>query len=360
MLAALLLLRTGPPEEAQEAGAPERAAPVFPGDTWKPRPPEAFGWDPAALRALERALGFASAGCVVRDGYLVRAWDRGWARRLWPPARRRGWASATKPYISTLLLFAVHERRIPRLEHPVVEAGWPLREADRDMTLHQLVNMTSGYGLPEAPGEAFAYNDYGVSLLFRTTIEHVFGVAPDDLEAVEKVLLDPARLGALRFEGNRVFRLRHGLPRLDQDPCDVARFGLFVKRQGRWGDEQLLPVELLRKAIRPAVPDSLPRTAGGPVDDYLRVGTAGGGHDQTALGPGVYGFQWWFNVDGRLWPDVPRDAFQTNGHWNRHALTIIPSLGLVVAWREASALASSPDAFHVDMNEALKLLMPSH
>jgi hypothetical protein len=90
------------------------------------------------------------------------------------------------------------------------------------------------------------------------------------------------------------------------------------------------------------------------------VGTAGGGHDQTALGPGVYGFQWWFNVDGRLWPDVPRDAFQTNGHWNRHALTIIPSLGLVVAWREASALASSPDAFHVDMNEALKLLMPSH
>lgn len=227
------------------------------------------------------------------------------------------------------------------------------------MTLRQLANMTSGYGLPERPGEAWAYSDYGVALLFRTTLEHVFGVSSDDVGAVEALLTQPDRLGPLQFEREGFLRLRQGLPRLDKSPCDLARFGLFVKREGRWRERQLLPPELVREAIRPAVPDSLPRTAASEVDDYLGVGSAGGGHDQTPVGPGVYGSQWWFNADGRLWPDVPHDAFQANGHWNRHALTIVPSLGLVVAWREASALATAPEIAHVGMNDALRLALPA-
>jgi len=121
----------------------------------------------------------------------------------------------------------------------------------------------------------------------------------------------------------------------------------------------VLDEELLDELLRPSVSEETKRTFGGDPDDYLGIGTAGGGNDATTHGPGVFGSFWWFNENRELWPDVPADAFQANGHWNRHALTVIPSLDLVVAWRASSALAAGPDNFPELMNEALGLLVES-
>jgi CubicO group peptidase (beta-lactamase class C family) len=332
----------------------DAAEPVFPGETWESQHPASLGLDPEKLSEFRRTVGRGSYGCVVRGGYVVERWD------TWVPpvlASWRGWASASKPFVGALALFAIQEGRLSGLDAPVETFGWNLRDEDRGMTVRHLVDMTSGYSLPEGPGERYAYNDYGTKLFVLSLVERLYGLAPDDAEAVEELLLDPERLGPLQFEDRPFISVRQGAPRLNMSPCDYARFGLLLLNQGNWAGQQVLREDLVQAFLRPGVPPSLRRTVGGASDDYLQVGTAGGGNDLTAIGPGVYGYFWWFNVDGQLWPDVPHGAFQGNGHRNRHSLTVIPELDIVVAWRESRALASDGDAFHVEMNRALKLLV---
>jgi hypothetical protein len=111
--------------------------------------------------------------------------------------------------------------------------------------------------------------------------------------------------------------------------------------------------------MRPDVPGDLPRTTRDGTD-YLGVGTHGGGNDQTEHGPGIYGFNWWFNAPAGsgaalTWPDAPPDTFQANGHWNREVVTVIPSLGLVVAARGNWGEFAPGDA-SATMNQNLALL----
>ena len=40
---------------------------------------------------------------------------------------------------------------------------------------------------------------------------------------------------------------------------------------------------------------------------------------------------WWFNTGKRIWPSLPEDSFQANGHWNKETVTVIPSMAMVVA-----------------------------
>ncbi len=90
---------------------------------------------------------------------------------------------------------------------------------------------------------------------------------------------------------------------------DLARVGLLMQRDGRWGEQQLLPkawVEFNRTAFAaaPALPgDSVP-----------------GGH-------------WWLNqaIAGadKPWADAPVDSFAALGHWGQ-ALYVLPSAGLVI------------------------------
>ena len=81
---------------------------------------------------------------------------------------------------------------------------------------------------------------------------------------------------------------------------DLARFGLLVSRNGRWGDKQIIPQWWCELATQPS---------------------------QT-LNP-EYGYSWWVNTTGTHWPKLPRDAFAMQGH-NTNKCYVIPSLDLVV------------------------------
>lgn len=90
---------------------------------------------------------------------------------------------------------------------------------------------------------------------------------------------------------------------------DLARIGLLMARDGRWGDRQLLPkawVDFNRQ----------------PFERYKA------GQDEA-----VPGGQWWLNreVQGapRPWPDAPADTFAALGHWGQ-ALFVMPEKHLVI------------------------------
>jgi hypothetical protein len=123
----------------------------------------------------------------------------------------------------------------------------------------------------------------------------------------------------------------------------------------------VLPLSLFDACVRPGVPADLPRTQG-KGGDYLKLGSYGGGTDQTPYGPGAYGFNFWFNrplVAERplIWPALPADVYQANGMWNRDTVTVIPSLQMVVAVRGAKLGPFELGKENGAANQNLKLIV---
>ena len=124
---------------AATGGAAAEAARTFPGRHWETRAPAQLGLQADGLDRLAEVLG--GRGCIVKDGYVVKAWG--------DQAKKKDWASSAKPVLSTLLLFAVQEKKISGVDAKIVDLGWPLSDKDRSMTFAHLANMTSGYARPE-------------------------------------------------------------------------------------------------------------------------------------------------------------------------------------------------------------------
>lgn len=295
---------------------------VFPKTSWTTRKPDDVGLNAEKLNAFTKAIG--GDGVVVRNGYLVKAWGRA--------DRRADWASSCKPVISTLLLFAVHEKTLKSVNDPVrpwLQKRWPekdLIEKDRSMTFRHLADMTSGYSRAEKPGTHWAYNDYAIKLYAHLMTE-----------VLEASLNDAAlaRLKPLDLQDGDLFGSRGGAG-VNTSPRDFARIGWWWLNRGNWNGKQLLPRKMLINYCQPDVPRKLPRTKK-PGRDYLKVGTHGGGTNQNFSGQGVYGLNWWFNAkmpNGEfLLPHLPKDAYCTIGHVGKEVMLIVPSWKLVVAAR---------------------------
>jgi len=319
----------------------------FPAAEWSVRRPPEVGMSANALDELAEVLG--GRGCVVRHGRVVKAWGS--------QSEKSDWLSSAKPVLSTLLFFAVHEGKVSGVDSLVGDWGWDLSAKDRTMTFRHLANMMSGYARPEPPGAAWAYNDYGIQLYQKTLFERVFA------EDAAVVANDPKRLGFLQLEDGLEFMPHTN--RLVASVRDFARIALFWLNRGNWNGTQLLPRSLFDRYMRPCVPEDLPHTAKAPTNDYLGIGTFGGGSDHfTNCGAGIYGFNWWFNGTGRLhpealtWPDAPPDTFMSIGAGGNCSV-MIPSLDLVLVSARGNwgdLIAGDPDCL---FNRHIRLLAGS-
>ncbi len=288
---------------------------IFPEKEWKKQPAQALCENPAALDQFTQAVG--GSGVIIKNGYLIKSWGN--------PAGRTMWASATKPVLSTLLLFAAQEGRLKI--NGKVKAFMPeLLGKDQAITFYQLANMTSGYARRESPGQAFAYNDYAVKLYHNSLLDRVF-----EARDPNQIILHASRLGPLQFQDGAVFEQvgNYGWF-VHTSPRDFARIGWFWLNKGKWKGEQILNKEFFDRYLKNQVAGSLPISKQ-QARDYLGIGTYGGNGNQSQFGPGYYGMNWWFNKGQRIWPSLPENTFQANGHWNKETITMIPSMALVVA-----------------------------
>jgi hypothetical protein len=116
--------------------------------------------------------------------------------------------------------------------------------------------------------------------------------------------MHPRRFGFLDLEDGLHFRPRNR--RLYASVRDFARIAWFWLNKGLWNGVQILPARYFEEYQQPQVPVELRHTASADTNDYLNIGTYGGGSDHfTEFGAGIYGFNWWFNRGGRLHPDRP-------------------------------------------------------
>lgn len=296
-----------------------RGETIFSGKSWQERKPAELGVDPAKLDELATRLG--GRGCVVKDGYMVKTWG--------DQAQRADVLSSAKPMLSTLLFFAIEEGLVKSVDQPIAEFGWNLRPKDQGITFRHLGSMSSGYARPEGPGKAWAYNDFAINLYQQTLFDKVF--QGDPKTAAEH----PQRFGGLGLEDGLDFRKTNR--RISASVRDFARIAWFWLNRGKWGEQALLPKRVFDEHMKPQTPKDLPLTKQAETDDYLGIGTYGGGSDHfTKCGPGVYGFNWWFNETGgahpktRTWPDAPADTVMSIGARGNNS-AMFPSLGLVLA-----------------------------
>lgn len=301
-----------------------------PGTHWQMRTPEEVGLARAKLDALRDLVG--GRGCVVRKGYLTYTWG--------DVTEICDVASAVKPVITMLMLMAVQNGRIKSVDSFITQFEPRLRGLnggkDAGITWRHLASQTSGYGLVERPGEAWAYNDYALALYYDTLMDKVYQQPGDmvlkECMAVPLRLEDPCTFDAFH-RGDR-----HG--RLAISVRDFARFGLWTLRGGKWAGKQLLRPALLKMSLNSPVRPYLPRTSGREAEMLPDQRTLGGGKDQTATGPGFYSFNWWLNrtdsAGRRLYRYAPPDIYLASGHGGIRDLWVIPSLDMVVSWNDAN------------------------
>jgi len=329
------------------ATSPERAAlaeTIFPGAGWSQASPDGFKVDGAMLDALAEKLG--GRGCVVKNGFVVKQWG--------DQSEIGDWFSSAKPVLSTLLFFAVEEGPVKSVDQPIADFGWDLKPRHRGITFRHLGAMSSGYARPEGAGEAWAYNDFAIQLYQKTLFEKVFS-APG-----KEVAEAPQRLGALGFRDGLHFNKKH---RLKASVRDFARIVWLWCQKGNWDGRQLLPRRYFEDTMHPQTPKNLPDTEhNGTDDDYLGIGSYGGGSDHFSdAGPGIYGFNWWFNDTGRLhpdaltWPDAPPDTVMSLGA-RGNSTAFIPSLNVALVCAEGDWGEVCGGDRHSKMNQVLRML----
>lgn len=302
---------------------------VFPAQRWERRPPEEVGLSRVKLEALARLVG--GRGCVARHGFMVWSWG--------DAARSSDVASAFKPLLSTLLLLAVQEGRLAGVDEPVAAFEPRLKSLndgkDAAITWRHLASQTSGYGLAEAPGQAYSYNDYALALYYDTLMDRVFKQPGTEV-------LKTRLAGPLQFEDDCTFNAfgpnnRPG--RLAMSVRDFARFGLLFLRDGQWRGRQVLQPESARLLLDSPIPADTPLTGGREAAMLPGQRSIGGTRNITPVGPGYYSFNWWLNrtnrAGQRLFADAPPDTIVASGHGGKRTLWIIPSLDLIVCWNDS-------------------------
>ncbi|HEU0038264.1 MAG TPA: serine hydrolase, partial [Verrucomicrobiae bacterium] len=326
---------------------------VFPGAKWETREPEQVGLSGAKLDALRELVG--GRGCVVRHGYMVYSWG--------DQTKSSDVASAFKPVLSTLLLMAVQERRLKSVDGLVTEFEPRLNTLnegkDARITWRHLASQTSGYGLAEAPGAAYSYNDFALALYYDTLTQKVFGTNGTDV--LRTRLAEP-----LQFEDTftfDAFRRPDRDGRLAVSVRDFARFGLLYLRNGQWRDKQLIKPEFHQMGINSPIAADTPLTSGREAEMLPGQRSVGGTRNITPVGPGYYSFNWWLNRTNksgqRLYVDAPPDTYVASGHGGKRTLWIIPSLDLIVCWNDSPIddHDASPGNPNTKCNQAARLMV---
>jgi CubicO group peptidase (beta-lactamase class C family) len=308
----------------------------FPGNEWAQAAPEDVGLDAQRLEDARRWMdehtderGYRFL--IVRDGYLAYERYQGIE-----PEQRLPIASAAKSVYSNVLGIEIAEGTIRSADAPVREVFPELMDVlpgegpkenryafpgNRDITYRQLISNTSGYMKPgESPGRFFHYQTYGMNILTHALAKahNLYDVDdPEGLPGFSQLVEDrlASHLGVDWAYALTNFDLQ-ARARIDifgyycqihTRARDLARLGWLWCNWGRWRDVQVVPEGWMRESVR--------------VNSDLIA------NSPEALW--AYGYGFWTNERGQLWPDLPREGFTASGAGG-HYISVFPSRKLVV------------------------------
>ncbi len=311
----------------------------LPGAVWPTATPTEVGLRAAGLEAFADHVG--GRGCVVRHGRMVYTWG--------DPTARGDVASAAKPVYAHFLFKAIEQGKIADVDARVSELEPRLTGKNAGITWHHLATQTSCYGVAEAPGTAFCYNDWQMALLWDLLFGRVWGAAYD---TVDRTVLEPLLSGPLGCQDHptlMAFGTGNRPGRLAISPRDFARFGLLYQQGGVFDGQRLLRADLARRAVSEPLRNELPQSSGEPVPmlpGQRSIGSTRVPDNQTDH-LGSYSWLWWTNgidrAGQRHWPSAPADTYGCYGHSGRRAMVVLPGLALIVSWNDSTVTSRAAE-----------------
>ncbi len=222
--------------------------------------------------------------------------------------------SVTKSIASLGIGMLIDDGAIPGLETPV--AHWFPEWTDERgaITLEHLLTHSSGLAAPDTaeiyassdfvrlaldapvvapPGERWVYNNSASNLV--TAIGSAAAGQPFD-EYLDERLWGPMGLGPREWSRDEAGNT-HGLAGLKLSAEDLYAVGLLMLREGRWGEQQLISPEWIRRCTEPSARSE------------------------------VYGLQWWLLPDGL--------GFRADG-WLGQYLVVLPEYELIAVRQRRS------------------------
>lgn len=285
--------------------------------------PEELGWSTDSLKAARQFSETldTAAVMIVQDGIVVEQWG--------PTALPLMCHSVRKSLLSALYGPHVASGQIDldqTLKQLGIDDNEPsLTDTERQATIRDLLKARSGVYHPalyetaamaaakpprgsHAPGSFWYYNNWDFntagSIFENLTGRSVFEEFADRIAGP---------LGFEDFDRSRHTSYVtgndsvHSAYPFELSTRDLARFGMLFLRNGRWGEQQLVPAEWIAESTA----------------SYSDTGASGG-----------YGYMWWVAVDGRHFPGVtlPAGSYSARGNRGQY-LVVIPEWSLVVCHR---------------------------
>jgi len=297
-----------------------------PGETWqRATTPEQLGWSSeklAAARAYSEKIGSAAV-MIVDDGIVVDAWG--------DTTRKFAGHSMRKSLLSALIGIHVDEGHIDlskTLEELGIDDTEPsLTATEKQATIADLIKARSGIyhvALGEAtsmkanrperhshtPGTFWYYNNWDFNAL-GTIFEQETGTKI--FEEFDRRIAKPLQMEDFKASDcGYLTNNDYGTSKVSIHPYylfrmsarDLARFGLLFLREGRWQDQQIIPM------------------------DWVRESTA----THSEIGPNSgYAYMWWTGVKGGLFPNVQvkEHSFYASGYRGQRVI-VLPYRNLVI------------------------------
>ena len=299
--------------------------PIYPGRKWAKIAPESVGFASAGLAAAHARLAATpSTGliAVVGGRAIFEYGDTDTVSYV---------ASVRKSILS--MLYGIHVKRgeidlDATLASLGIDDRGGLTDAERQARVRDLLTARSGVFHPAAnegddlsrapargsqrPGKYFLYNNWDFNALGtifeQSTRRSIFDAFQRDIAA-------PIGLEEFRREDHRrggdSTKSIHLAYHFRLSVRDMARIGYLMLRNGRWGEQEIIPAQWVRESTRAitAVTDMNPR--------------------ERRNDPWGYGYLWWV-WDGANTPSAYRGAYMAGGAGGQY-IAVLPALDLVVA-----------------------------
>ena len=231
---------------------------TFPKDDWAVRTPSEINIEGTKVTKLFE-LAFedpaTQAVVLIKDGYLI---GERYAEGFDEQSFGTSWSMAKSIY-AALIGISIDRGEINSLDDPVAKYVNAFADARRDITIRDLLDMTSGLDFPEHEHETmFFQNDhlkYALEVGISKEPGLVFEYNNVNSMLIGEILLQATGKGADELLEERIFKKlnidKYSIWRdsvgnvmsyccIDMSARDFSRFGLLFARDGSWENEQIV------------------------------------------------------------------------------------------------------------------------
>ncbi len=241
----------------------------FPGNDWEKRDGNSLGLDQNKIDKLFDLTFEDSAtmsAVLIKDGYIV---EEKYADGFDQNSFGTSWSTA-KSFYAALIGISLDRGEIKSLDEPVGNYIDSYNDdGKREITIRQILNMTSGLefpshehemmffeedhleyalkvGVESTPGEKFQYNNVN-SMLMGEILKNATGKTAKEL--IEERIF--SKIGIQNYtawvdsKGNTLTYCC-----LDMSARDYSKFGLLFSRDGRWNDNQIISEDYVEESLQ--------------------------------------------------------------------------------------------------------------